>query len=83
MISKEESKAKIIESFLKNVVGRFPESDNLIKNHNLMNKYFLIRNLHKTKKQLETFEKVYLLPVHFKISKKKYQLFIEILKKSL
>ena len=48
-----------------------------------MNKYFLIRNLHKTKKQLETFEKVYLLPVHFKISKKKYQLFIEILKKSL
>ncbi len=60
-----------------------PIKYNLIKNHNLMNKYFLIRNLHKTKKQLETFEKVYLLPVHFKISKKKYQLFIEILKKSL
>ena len=55
----------------------------LIKNHNLMNKYFLLRNIHKNKKQLETFEKVYLLPVHFKISNKKYDLYIEILKKCL
>ena len=37
--------------------------------------------MHKTKNHIETFEKVYLLPIHFKISENKYQLYIEILKK--
>ena len=45
MISKEESKAKIIESFLKNVVGRFPESDDLIKNHKGKKGHWLESNL--------------------------------------
>ena len=45
MISKEESKAKIIESFLKNVVGRFPESDDLIKKHKGKKGHWLESNL--------------------------------------
>ena len=35
-----------------------------------MSKHFLLRNIHRSKKQIEKFEKVYLLPIHYKISSK-------------
>ena len=54
-----------------------------IKNHDLMKKHFLIRNIHKSKIDFEKFMKVYLLPVHFKISQQKYNFYVEILKKSI
>lgn len=72
-----------IAYFSKRLGPVIPIKYKLIKNHNLMIKHFLLRNLHKTKNHIETFEKVYLLPIHFKISKNKYQLYIEILKKSI
>jgi len=54
-----------------------------IKNHDLMKKYFLIRYIHKSKIDVEKFMKVYLLPIHFKISEIKYRSYVEILKKCL
>jgi putative PLP-dependent aminotransferase (TIGR04422 family) len=71
-------------SFLSKRLGPvIPIKYKLIKNYNLMNKYFLLRNIHKSKKQIEKFEKVYLLPVHYKISNIKYNFYIDILKKCL
>ena len=72
-----------ITYFSKRLGPVIPIKYKLIKNHNLMIKHFLLRNLHKTKNHIETFEKVYLLPIHFKISENKYQLYIEIFKKSI
>ena len=54
-----------------------------IKNHYLMKKHFLVRNIQKSKIDFEKFMKVYLLPVHFKITKEKYNFYIEILKKCI
>ena len=54
-----------------------------IKNNNLMEKYFLKRNIHKNKYEIKKFEEVYLLPVHFRISEKKFKFFVNILNKSI
>ena len=40
-------------------------------------------NIHKSKIDVEKFMKVYLLPIHFKISEIKYRSYVEILKKCL
>ena len=72
-----------IAYFSKRLGPVIPIKYKLIKNHKLMNKYFLLRNIHKNKNQIENFEKVYILPIHFKISERRYQLYIEVLKKSL
>jgi putative PLP-dependent aminotransferase (TIGR04422 family) len=55
----------------------------IIKNHELMSKYFLLRRIHKDKYKIHTFEKVYLLPIHFKITHKKFKFYLGILKKCL
>lgn len=60
-----------------------PIDYNLIKNHKLMNEHFLLRHIHKNKYQIDTFKKVYLLPIHFKITQKKFKFFLEILKKCI
>ena len=54
-----------------------------IKDHNLMTKNFLIRRIHKNQKKIETFEKVYLLPVHFKITEKRFRKFLVNLRECL
>tara|TARA_B100000787_G_scaffold93749_1_gene69217 strand:+ start:175 stop:1146 length:972 start_codon:yes stop_codon:yes gene_type:complete len=56
---------------------------NLINNHKLMNEHFLLRRIHKNKYKIDTFKKVYLLPVHFKITQKKFKSYLEILKKCI
>lgn len=60
-----------------------PIKYNLIKDHKLMKEYFLLRNIHKNKYQLEAFKKVYLLPIHFKITPKKFKFYLKILKKCI
>ena len=55
----------------------------LIKNHELMSKHFLLRQIHKNKYKIDTFKKVYLLPIHFKITLKKFKFYLAILKKCL
>ncbi len=60
-----------------------PIKYNLIKDHELMKEHFLLRNIHKNKYQIEAFTKVYLLPVHFKITPKKFEFYITILKKCI
>lgn len=60
-----------------------PIKYNLIKNHKLMNEHFLLRNIHKNKYKIDTFKKVYLLPVHFKITLKKFKFYLTILKKCI
>ena len=54
-----------------------------IKNHDLMNKHFLLRRIHKNQKKIDIFEKVYLFPIHFRITNKKFKKFLENLKKCL
>ena len=60
-----------------------PIKYNLIKNHKLMNEHFLLRSIHKNKYKIDTFKKVYLLPVHFKITLKKFKFYLAILKKCI
>jgi len=48
-----------------------------------MTKNFLIRRIHKNQKKIETFEKVYLLPVHFKITEKRFRKFLVNLRECL
>lgn len=60
-----------------------PIKYNLIKNHKLMNEHFLLRSIHKNKYKIDAFKKVYLLPIHFKISHKKFNLYLSILKKCI
>ena len=60
-----------------------PIKYNLIKNHKLMKQHFLLRNIHKSKYQIEAFKKVYLLPIHFKITPKKFKFYLAILKKCI
>ena len=54
-----------------------------IKNHKYMNKIFMIRNIHASKNKIESFKKVYLLPLHFKITDKKFKFYIAELKKCI
>ena len=54
-----------------------------IKNHNLMSKYFLLRRIHSKKNKIATFKKVYLLPIHFKITEKSFKKYLENLKKCI
>tara|TARA_B100001057_G_scaffold220311_1_gene220731 strand:- start:9897 stop:10871 length:975 start_codon:yes stop_codon:yes gene_type:complete len=72
-----------IAYFSKRLGPVIPIKYETIKNHDLMKKHFLIRNIHKSKIDFEKFIKVYLLPVHFKISQEKYNFYIEILKKCI
>lgn len=60
-----------------------PINFNSIKNHNLMNKYFLLRHIHKNKYKVDVFKKVYLIPIHFKITEKKFYFYLNILKKCI
>tara|TARA_B110000046_G_scaffold177784_1_gene205007 strand:+ start:31 stop:1002 length:972 start_codon:yes stop_codon:yes gene_type:complete len=60
-----------------------PIEYNLIKNHKLMNEHFLLRNIHKNKYKIDAFKKVYLLPIHFKITLKKFKFYLTILKKCI
>lgn len=60
-----------------------PINYNSVKNHQLMGKHFLIRQIHINKYKVNSFKKVYLLPMHFKISEKKFEFFINILRKSI
>ena len=60
-----------------------PLKYNLIKNHKLMNEHFLLRRIHKNKYKIDTFKKVYLLPIHFKITHKKFKFYLKILKKCI
>jgi putative PLP-dependent aminotransferase (TIGR04422 family) len=60
-----------------------PLKYNLIKNHKLMNEHFLLRRIHKNKYKIDTFKKVYLLPIHFKITHKKFKFYLAILKKCI
>ena len=78
-----KSNFKKIAYFSKRLGPVIPIKYKLIKNHDLMKKYFLVRNIHESKKQIEKFKKVYLLPVHYKISKKKYEFYIDIMRKCL
>ena len=91
-----EKNKKIISErqkyFKKNINKRFkferlgpiiPIDYRLIKNHNLMNKHFLVRRIHKERNKIDMFKEIYLLPVHFKITDKKFQFYIDIIKKSL
>jgi putative PLP-dependent aminotransferase (TIGR04422 family) len=54
-----------------------------IKNHNLMSKYFLLRRIHSKKNKIATFKKVYLLPIHFKITEKSFKKYLKNLKKCI
>lgn len=60
-----------------------PIDYSLIKNHKLMNEHFLLRHIHKNRYEIENFKKVYLLPVHFKITVKKFKFYLTILEKSI
>ena len=60
-----------------------PINYNLIKNHKLMSEHFLLRHIHKNKFKIDTFKKVYLLPIHFKITEKKFKFYLLILKKCI
>lgn len=60
-----------------------PIKYNLIKNHKLMNEHFLLRHIHKNKYKIDSFKKVYLVPVHFKITHKKFMFYLSILKKCI
>ncbi len=72
-----------IAYFSKRLGPIIPIKYKLIKNHKLMNEYFLLRNIHKNKNQIESFKKVYIFPIHFKISERKYRFYLEILNKCL
>ena len=55
----------------------------LIKNHDLISKHFLLRQIHSSKYKIDNFKKVYLLPIHFKITSRKFKFYLTILKKCL
>ena len=54
-----------------------------INNHELMSKHFLLRQIHKSKYKIDTFTKVYLLPIHFQITHKKFEFYLARLKKCI
>ena len=73
-----------IDYYKNNKLGPvIPINLKFIKNHSLMKKNFLLRHIHKGPKETEKFQKVYLLPVHFKISQQKFNFYIKLLKKSI
>ena len=60
-----------------------PIKYNMIKNYDLMNKFFLLRQIHENEFKIDSLKKVYLLPIHFKITSKKFNFYLETLTKCL
>ena len=54
-----------------------------IKNYDLMDKYFLLRQIHENEFKIDTFKQVYLLPIHFKITPKKFNFYLETITKCI
>ena len=56
---------------------------NKVKNFKKLEKYLLIRHINKNKYSLDSFKKVFILPTNFKITDKKFLVYIDILNKCL
>tara|TARA_B100000963_G_C22587553_1_gene653864 strand:+ start:531 stop:1517 length:987 start_codon:yes stop_codon:yes gene_type:complete len=54
-----------------------------VSNKKLMNKYFLIKHINSNENFDSQFEKVYIIPIHFKISEKFFHKYLKILEKSV
>ncbi len=56
---------------------------NKVKNFKKLEKYLLIKHINKDKYSLNSFKKVFILPIHFKVTDKKFLVYMNILNKCL
>ena len=60
-----------------------PIPPKLIKNKKLMEKNFMLRHINKNEYSLSIYQKVFILPIHFKIKNSTFYKYVKILEKSL